>query len=310
METRCIAIVGPTAVGKSDLALRLAEALGGEIVSADALQVYRGFDVGTAKPSLDERQRIPHHLVDILEPSEAYSAGEFVRRAEAAIEQIHRRGRPAVVVGGSGLYFRALGAGIAALPPVDPAIRRELEHRRRSEGLEPLRRELEQVDPATASRLAARDAQRILRALEVFCSSGVPLSTWISRQPFGRTGRRMIKIGLTLPRALLYDRIATRAHVMLESGWLNEVRGLLDRGVERSAPAFQAIGYRHLGDVVAGLVALEEAIPILIRATQQFAKRQETWFRREPGIEWRDAGSVDREFRSIVEKIGATAAGG
>lgn len=310
METRCIAIVGPTAVGKSDLALRLAEALGGEIVSADALQVYRGFDVGTAKPSLDERQRIPHHLVDILEPSEAYSAGEFVRRAEAAIEQIHRRGRPAVVVGGSGLYFRALGAGIAALPPVDPAIRRELEHRRRSEGLEPLRRELEQVDPATASRLAARDAQRILRALEVFCSSGVPLSTWISRQPFGRTGRRMIKIGLTLPRALLYDRIAARAHVMLESGWLNEVRGLLDRGVERSAPAFQAIGYRHLGDVVAGLLALEEAIPILIRATQQFAKRQETWFRREPGIEWRDAGSVDREFRSIVEKIGATAAGG
>jgi len=310
METRCIAIVGPTAVGKSDLALRLAEALGGEIVSADALQVYRGFDIGTAKPTVDERLRIPHHLIDILEPSQAYSAGEFVRRAEAAIEQIHRRGRPAVVVGGSGLYLRALAAGIAALPAVDPAIREELERWRRSDGLEPLRRELERVDSPTASRLAARDAQRILRALEVFRSSGVPLSTWISRQPFGRAGRRMIKIGLTLPRAVLYDRIAARAHAMLDSGWLNEVRGLLEGGVERSAPAFQAIGYRHLGDVVAGLASLEEAIPILIRATQQFAKRQETWFRREPGIEWRDASSVDREFRSIVEKIGAIAAGG
>lgn len=310
MERQCVAIVGPTAVGKSDLALRVAEVLDGEIVSADALQVYRGFDIGTAKPTANERRRIPHHLVDILDPRESYSAGEFVRRAEEAIEGIQQRGRLPIVVGGSGLYLRALASGIAALPAVDPAIREELERWRCRAGLEPLRRELERVDSATASRLAARDSQRILRALEVFRSSGVPLSTWISRQPFGRAGRPMSKLGLTLPRAVLYDRIAARARAMLDAGWLAEVRGLLEGGVERSAPAFQAIGYRHLGDVVAGLTSLEKAIPILIRATQQFAKRQETWFRRETGIEWRDAAAVDQEFRSIVEKIGAPAAGG
>ncbi len=312
VTTSVVAIVGATATGKSALAMRLAAALDGEIVNADALQVYRGFDLGTAKPSRADRNRIPHHLIDILEPGETYSAGEFARRADLSVREIRERGRRAILVGGSGLYLKALRAGIAAIPPVDAGVRDELESWRAKSGLAALRAELARVDPATAARLAAGDTQRTLRALEVFRATGVPLSRWIASQPFGSAPPVRIEriIGLTLPRAVLYDRITSRARAMLGAGWLEEVRSLLDAGVVPSAPAFQAIGYRHLAEVVAGRATLEEATSALIRATRQFAKRQETWFRRESDIEWWDADSLERELPSIVEMIGAPAAGG
>ena len=244
MAARIVAVVGPTATGKSSLALRLARELGGEIVNADALQVYRGFDIGTAKSTPEERRGVPHHLIDILEPGERYSAGEFSRLARDRIRDITARGRCAIVAGGSGLYLRALWSGMAPLPPADPAVRRRLEEQLERDGIAGLYAVLQRVDPPTAARLGARDSQRVLRALEVFETTRRPLSTWIARAPFGAEPLAMRKIGLTLPRAVLYDRIEKRAREMMERGWVEEIERLLASGVDRNAPAFQAIGYQ------------------------------------------------------------------
>lgn len=299
-----IAIVGATATGKSALGMALAEELGGEIVSADALQAYRGLDIGTAKPGPEERARIPHHLIDVLDPHERWSAGEFARRAREAIAGIQGRGRRALVVGGSGLYLRALFEGISPVPPGDPEVRRRLRERLDEEGLEALTRELERVDPATAERLAPGDTQRVLRALEVAEVSGEPLSAWIFRQPFGIQRIAAARVGLTVPRAILYDRIAGRVARMMEAGWLEEVSGLLSRGLDPGLPAFQAIGYRQLVRHLEGEWSLDRAIAETIRATCRFAKRQETWFRKEPDITWFSAQGLDHLlFTRVIEHV-------
>lgn len=299
--SQVIAIVGPTASGKSALALALAESVGGEIVNADALQVYRGFDIGTAKPTAEERRRVPHHLIDILDPGERYSAGEFARRARAVLTEIAARGRTAILVGGSGLYLRALWSGIAPLPPADIAVRGRLLERMEREGLQALYAELADVDPSTAARLGAGDTQRILRALEVALATGETLTAWIARQPFGSEPMAMRKIGLTLPRALLYDAIAARVEAMMSAGWLDEVRALLAAGTGRGCPAFQAIGYRQWVAVLDGEVAFEAALQQVVTLTKRFSKRQETWFRREPGVEWWDARRSRECLRSMME---------
>lgn len=293
-STPVIVLLGATATGKSALALALAEELagGGEIVNADALQVYRGFDIGTAKPTAAERERVRHHLIDILDPRERYSAGEFARRARTAIEDIHRRGRRALVVGGSGLYLRALLEGISPVPRGDREVRRALRQRLAEEGLENLYRELRQRDPVTAARLMPGDRQRILRALEVLEVSGVPLSEWIRRKPFGDQRLPSLRIGLTLPRAILYDRITVRVDRMLRRGWLDEVRRLLHSGLEPELPAFQAIGYRQLVRHLRGEGSLDAAVEELIRQTRRYAKRQETWFRKEPDVTWFQADDL------------------
>jgi tRNA dimethylallyltransferase len=281
-----LAIVGATATGKSALGLALAEELDGEIINADALQVYRGLDIGTAKPGREERDRVPHHLIDILEPHERYSAGDFARRARQAVEEIRGRGRLPVVVGGSGLYLRALFEGISPIPPGDPEVRRQLRERLDAEGLPALAAELRARDPETAARLGAGDTQRILRALEVALVSGEPLSAYISRQPFGTERIEALRVGLTLPRGILYDQIAGRVAQMVQQGWVEEVSGLLSRGLSPSLPAFQAIGYRQLVQYLEGTWSLDRATAETIRATRRFAKRQETWFRKEPDIAW------------------------
>jgi tRNA dimethylallyltransferase len=296
-----LAILGATATGKSALALAVAEELGGEIINADALQVYRGFDIGTAKPVLEERARVRHHLIDILEPHERYSAGEFARRARTAIADIRGRGATPVVVGGSGLYLRALFEGISPVPPGDPAVRERLRERLAAEGLEALRRELAAIDPATADRLAAGDTQRVLRALEVAAVSGEPLSAWISRQPFGIQRIAAIRVGLTVPRAILYDQIASRVARMVNEGWVEEVAGLLGQGLDPELPAFQAIGYRQLIRHLEGEWSLEQAVGETIRATRRFAKRQETWFRREPDITWFAATNLNRLISRVLD---------
>ncbi|MDY7095261.1 MAG: tRNA (adenosine(37)-N6)-dimethylallyltransferase MiaA [Acidobacteriota bacterium] len=280
------AIVGPTATGKSDLAMRLARELDGEIINADALQVYRGFDLGTAKPSPEEQAEIPHHLIDILDPRERYSAGEFARRARLALEQIEARGRAALVVGGSGLYIRALFEGISPIPPGDPKIRRRLRQRLDEEGLEVLQGELSEVDPVTAGKINDGDAQRVLRGLEVALATGRPLSSWVASRPFGSEPLPAVKVGLTLPREVLYDQIERRARKMVAEGWLDEIQRILAAGVPVDAPAFQAIGYRQLLRHVGGEWSLEQALSATIQATRRFAKRQMTWFRKEPGIRW------------------------
>ena len=283
---RILSIVGATATGKSALALELAGPLAGEIVNADALQVYRGFDIGTAKTGAEERRRVRHHLLDILDPHEPFSAGEFARRARRVIEEIRSRDRLPILVGGSGLYLRALVEGISPIPPVDPRWRERLRRRLEVEGSAALRAELERLDPATARRLAPADSQRLLRALEVAHGTGRPLSSWIAEKPVGDGGLDAEWIGLTLPRTLLYHHIAVRVERMLADGWVEEVRRLLASGLSPSLPAFQAIGYRELSAHVAGEATLEEASQQIIRATRRYAKRQMTWFRRQPEVEW------------------------
>ncbi|MEO1083532.1 MAG: tRNA (adenosine(37)-N6)-dimethylallyltransferase MiaA [Acidobacteriota bacterium] len=293
-----VVIVGPTAAGKSSMALRLAQDVGGEIVNADALQVYRDLEIGTDKPTAEMRRAVPHHLVDVLDPEEPYSAGEFARRARVALAEIAGRGRTAFVVGGSGLYLRALLEGLAPVPRSDPATRARLEARLEDEGLPALRRELERVDPGTAGRLTTGDTQRTLRALEVFEVSGVTLSEWLARKP-AEPPISARKLGLTVPRAILYDRIADRIHQMIERGWLAEIEMMLKRGTDPRAPAFQAIGYRQLMRHLQGEYSRQEAIDETVRATRRYAKRQFTWFRREPDIEWFSGLDIDQALSAL-----------
>lgn len=302
-ERGVIAVLGPTATGKSALGMELARRLDGEIINADALQVYRGFDIGTAKPTPEDRAEIPHHLVDVLEPTERYSAGDFARRARAAIAEIRGRGRFPLLVGGSGLYLRALLEGISPVPPGDPAVRRSLRERLEAEGLPVLYAELERRDPETAVRLPPHDTQRILRALEVVEVSGTPLSEHIARRPYGEERLPAYRAGLTLPRTLLYDSAARRVDRMVQRGWVGEVARLLEGGLSPSAPAFQAIGYREIARHLHGELTLDEALEETIAATRRYAKRQMTWFRKEPDIHWFDAREADRIPASVMEDL-------
>lgn len=304
---RILAVVGPTATGKTDLALRLAERVEAEIVNADALQVYRGLDLGTAKPTAGERARVPHHLVDVLDPEERFSAGEFARRARRAIDGIHGRGRWAFVVGGSGFYLRALFEGLTPLPRAQPEIRQALRERIREEGPEALHAELARRDPETAARLPPGDRQRIVRALEVVEATGRPLSEWIARQPAPARPLSALHVGLTLPRAILYDRISARVARMVERGWVEEVRGLLARGVSPESPAFQAIGYRQLVGHVRGEATLEEAVADIVQATRRFAKRQWTWFRKQPQVVWHDPRELAEDVSAVLQRMGPIA---
>jgi tRNA dimethylallyltransferase len=298
--SRVVAIVGATATGKSAVAMAAAAACGAEIVNADALQVYRGLDIGTAKPSAAERAAVPHHLIDVLDPRERFSAGEFARRARAALAEIAARGRPAIVVGGSGLYLRALWSGLAEIPRVDPGVRARLDERLAAEGLPKLRAELARRDPATAARLGERDTQRILRALEVAIGTGRALSAWLAAARVENAPPAMRKIGLTLPRALLYDRIAERVRQMVDRGWPEEVRRLLAAGIPRDAPALQAIGYFDWIRQIDGETDSQETVAGVVRATRRYAKRQETWFRRETDGAWRDARDADSLARELA----------
>jgi tRNA dimethylallyltransferase len=295
-----IAVVGPTAVGKSGLAMRLAQDLDGEIVNADALQVYRGFDIGTAKPSAEEQRLVPHHLIDILDPDERYSAGAFAERGRQVVEEIRERGKRVLVVGGSGLYVRALLEGIGPLPPSQPAVRERLAARLETEGLEALWDELSQVDPTTARRLPKGDTQRIVRALEVHELSGRPLSDWLAANPFGGQPIGSIRVGLTLSRTLLYDRIASRLGEMMDRGWVAEVSRLLAAWRDPELPAFQAIGYRQLARHLLDDWPLSEATEDIVKATRRFSKRQMTWFRKEPLVAWFEAGRKD--LVEVVER--------
>jgi tRNA dimethylallyltransferase len=284
-KPRIVVVTGPTAAGKSALALALAEFLGGEIVSADSVQVYRGLDIGTAKPTREERARVPHHLIDVAEPTEAYSAGRFREEAGAAIREIVARGRVPLVCGGTGLYLRALLHGLAPGPGRDDGVRGELEAAWDRGGRAALLRELWHGDPEAAARLHPNDRTRIIRALEVWRLTGRPLSALQRRHGFAESPYAALWLGVAVARDELYRRIDRRTLQMLEAGWVDEVRGLLRQGYPPECPAFQSIGYRQLvaflrngGDAAA--VALE-----IQRETRHLAKRQLTWFRRVD-LEW------------------------
>lgn len=297
-------IAGPTAVGKSALALRLALDLDGEIVNADSLQVYRGFDVGTAKPSQAERRRVRHHLIDFLDPREQFSAGEFSRRAKAVVPEILGRGKTVIIVGGSGLYLRALIDGISPVPSVPSGIRRELKQRLAEMGPEALFADLATLDPELAQRLRPGDTQRVLRGLEVARATGRPLSSWQQESLPGIGGSDPYEIGLTLPRSLLYDRIASRVQEMIRKGWVDEVRALMGNNLCPGTPASQAIGYEELASVVSSRLSLAEAVEMIVRRTRRYAKRQLTWFRARRCLRWFDQRDPESAYQEILKHVG------
>ncbi len=301
-----VLLMGPTGTGKTDAALALAERLPLEIVSVDSALVYRGLDVGSAKPPRDVLDRVPHHLVDLLDPAEHYSAGDFLRDATRVIAEIHARGRVPLLVGGTMLYFRALQSGLADLPPADAAVRRELDARAAERGWPALHAELAAVDPDAARRIRPNDAQRIQRALEVWRLTGTPLSQLQRQDLRGAAVGDYLKLVLApQARAALDERLAARFDAMMERGLLDEVRTLYGRGdLDGNRPALRAVGYRQLREHLAGECDLESARRNAIYATRQLAKRQLTWLRAEPGAEWFEPfapGVVDRLVRRVEE---------
>lgn len=284
MSYRVLAIVGPTASGKSRLALRLAEYLPLEILSCDSQQVYAGMDIGTGKPTMAERRAVPHHLLDLVVPTETFHAARWAALARVAIEHIVARGRVPVVVGGTGLYFRALLSGLFEAPPSDPTIRARHKEEARTMGVEVLHARLVGVDPATAARVQPRDLLRISRALEVYEQTGVPISALRTQQaPTTEISARTLV--LDPPLDMLRDRIARRFDAMIAAGLPEEVRGLRER-FGSDARALQALGYRQLGEHLDGLLTLDEAVAVAKAATSAYARRQRTWFRKEADA-WR-----------------------
>jgi tRNA dimethylallyltransferase len=276
---RIVAILGPTASGKSALGLDLALGLDGEILSCDSVQVYRGLDIGTAKPTRADRDRVPHHLLDLVDPDEPYHAARWARDARTAIGDVLGRGKLPILVGGTGLYFRALLRGLFDAPPPDPEIRRRHQEEARQRGTEALHRRLAEIDPEAAGRIRPADLMRISRALEVFEQTGVPLSA-LHRAAPPPPPLDCFTVVLDPAAAVLRTRISTRVDAMMESGWLDEVRALRAAGFGATR-ALQALGYRQLGQFLDGAMLLEEAVDATRQATVAYARRQRTWFQRE-----------------------------
>jgi tRNA dimethylallyltransferase len=281
-------IVGPTAAGKSALALEVAEKLGAEIVNADSRQFYRGMDIGTAKPTADERRRVPHHLIDVRTPDLPLDVAEFALIARAAIAEIAARGRPVLVVGGSGLYLRVLGRGIFRGPPASVEIRERLSAIAAERGVEYLHQQLRSVDADAAYRIGHNDLYRIMRALEVFELTGEPISTHQRRHAFSDSGYDRVTVGIAIDRKELYEAIDRRFDMMIAAGLAGEVRALLEAGYSPERPPLKTIGYRQIAAHLRGEVTLEDAIALAKRDSRRLAKRQMTWFRQERDRVWLD----------------------
>ncbi len=279
-------------MGKSLTAVHLARRFDGEIISCDSIQVYRGFDIGTDKPSLELRRAVPHHLLDIVDPNSQFSAADFVREALKAIQLIYEHGRLPFLVGGTGLYFKALLSGLFPGPGRDESLRKKLNLKIQENGLESLRKKLEEVDPAYARTIGARDRVRIIRALEIFYLTQKPLSEHFASTRSPLQGFQPLKIGLKLEREELYRKIEARVERMFQSGIVGEVRNLLAKGIEETAPPFRALGYKHVLRHLRGEISLEEAISLTKRDTRHYAKRQMTWFKNMEGIRWFEAGDL------------------
>jgi tRNA dimethylallyltransferase len=294
-------IVGPTAVGKTAIAIELAEEIGAEIISADSMLVYRGMDIGTAKPSAEERARVPHHLIDVADPREDFSVGQYLRLAEAAIADITGRGKIPLVVGGTGLYVRALTDGLFEGASADPELREGLLERENSEP-GTLYAQLKEADAEAAARIHPSDIRRIVRALEVFLKEGKPISEVHREHKAGSHPRPANIVGLTLGRPALYRRIEERVDTMMAGGFLDEVRGLREQGCTREMTSMYALGYKQLLAHLDGETTLEEAVGLIKRDTKRYAKRQFTWFNAVTEVRWIDL-STRGSRAEVLEEI-------
>jgi tRNA dimethylallyltransferase len=295
-----ILLLGPTGSGKTALSLELAERFGGEIVSCDSVAVYRGMNLGTAKPTKEQRARVPHHLIDVTDPDEPFTAGEYSRRARAALREISARGRLPIVTGGTGLYLRALTDGLFAGPERQTKLRARLEasKSKRTEGW--LHRLLKRLDPASAARIHLNDTAKLIRAIEVCLAARKPLSQVLGRDPL--TGFRLLRIGLNPPRRALYDRLNQRAAAMFATGLIEETRGLLARF--GSVKALDSLGYRQACAVIQGTLSEEAATAAAQQGHRNYAKRQLTWFRRELGVVWIESfGDEAETLREAAELV-------
>jgi tRNA dimethylallyltransferase len=301
-----VAIVGPTASGKSSLGIFLAREFSGEVIACDSTQLYRGFDIGTAKPPIADRQTIPHHLLDILEPSDSSTAGGYRERAVSVLADLRARRRLPILTVGTGLYLRALLEGLADLPQRSEEIRQRLRASATEHGQGHLHKMLGHLDSQAAKQIASADEQKLIRAIEICLLTGRPLTEvhCAGRTPL--TGWRVVKIGLKPPREALLQRIRERAETMLEAGWLDEVRRLVSSGLPEDAKPFDFIGYRELRSHLRGELTFEQARVAIQQGTRQYAKRQMTWFRRESNVHWLtgfgDAPEVQSMAREWVRK--------
>jgi tRNA dimethylallyltransferase len=298
-----IAIVGPTASGKSALAVALARKFNGEILACDSTQVYRGFDIGTSKPTKEERGGVPHHLLDLVDPSFPFTAGEYRARAVAVLEDLRQRGRLPILTVGTGLYLRALLEGLSDAPARSEELRARLEAGADKHNLQYLHRILRRLDPEASLRIGSRDRPKMIRAIEVCLLTGRPLS---ELHRAGRTpleGYRPVKIGLQPQRAALYERIEQRTRTMLERGWLAEVARLVASGVPENSKPFDFIGYRELQAHLEGTVTLGAATKAIAQSTRRYAKRQVTWFRKEPLVHWLSGFGDDPVIIAAAERL-------
>ena len=301
-------VLGPTGSGKSELAIKIAQALGGEIVNCDSLQLYRGFNIGTAKVPADLRQGIPHHLIDILDPRELFTAGQYAHVAREALAQVASRGRAPVVVGGTGFYLRALLEGLFAGPSRDESIRTRFQDRERKRPGS-LHRILSRLDPAAGARIHPNDTNKTVRALEVRLLEGKPITVLFEKGRNPLSGFHPVKLGLDPPRNELYERINARAVAMFQRGLVDEVRQLLAAGVPMTAKPFESLGYKQALQVVQGLLTEQQALESTQLETRRYAKRQLTWFRREAEVHWLhgfgdDVRMQDEALATVVEASG------
>jgi len=304
-----VVLTGPTASGKTPLAIDLAERFDGEVVNADSMQVFRHMDIGTAKPSLEERARVPHHLIDVVDPDQRYSAGRYARDARAAIARIHARGRLPLLTGGTGLYIRAALHGLIVDAEPDPELRERLEaeQAQAAEQGDPTRlhRRLAEADPEAAARIHPHDARRTVRALEIAAQTGAQASRVRGDHGFADSPYRVLHLALDLEREALYARIESRCRQMIDGGLLQEVRDLREAGYGPELRPMGAIGYRHLGAVADGADTLVNAFEAMCRDTRHFARRQLTWLRKVPDVVWVEPGDVD----GIAERVAKFLAG-
>jgi tRNA dimethylallyltransferase len=299
-KPKLIIICGPTGIGKTSIGIRLAKKYAGEIISADSMQVYRYMDIGTAKPSPEERARITHHLIDIADPNEPFDAAAFSRLSKEIVFQLHSRGITPLVVGGTGLYIKALIHGFFRAAPPDPEIRLKLKEEAKNSGLSALYERLMHLDPEAAGRIHPNDAFRIIRSLETYRLTGKKISEHHKNHGFLEYLFEVLKIGLILPRDILYQRINTRVDRMMESGFLKEVEGLLQRGFSPDLKPMQSIGYRHLVEFIQGKISIEDAIENLKQDTRRYAKRQLTWFKADPDVVWKSPENIF-EIEQVIE---------
>ena len=306
MERVVVVIVGPTCSGKTNLSLKLAELVPSEIISADSRQIYKLLDIGTAKPSEEELKKVHHHLIDFLDPSENYDVSIFEKDSEKIIELIHKKNKIPIVVGGSGLYIKALFDGIFETADKDEEYRKELLQKRKDFGNEFLYEELKKADPMSASKMLPQNWKRVMRALEVFHSTGEPIWKHHQNQASSKEKKYLFKqFGLNWERNILYENINQRVDMMIENGLIDEVKNILNMDYDKSLNSLNTVGYKEIIQYLDGIISLEKAIELIKRNTRHYAKRQMTWFRKDKRIYWFDVSEL-YELDGIAEKIIST----